>query len=287
MFQGRSGVPATLDRSRYDLVWQDDFDQPALDETHWLPHYLPHWSTPDRTAARYEIRDGVLRLLIEADTPPWCPALDGDLRVSSLQTGVFAGPVGSSQGQLQFHPDVVVRTAQENRALFIVHRELIEGRMRALADPRAMVSLWMIGLEDTPEHSSEINVAEIFGRKVTGDRAHIGMGVHPFGDPAIMDDFVETEVAIDVREWHTYSADWTPDHIAWYIDDRLIRVVEQSADYPMQLMLDVYEFPPADDTPDPRDPADYPKVFEVDWVRVSRRREEPGGGCLEPERVSA
>jgi hypothetical protein len=265
-------VAAALDRSQYELVWQDDFDKPTLDETHWLPHYLPHWSTPDRTAARYELRDSVLRLLIEADMPPWCPALDGDLRVSSLQTGVFAGPVGSKEGQLQFHPDVVVRTAQENRALFTVQRNLIETRMRALADPRAMVSLWMIGLEDTPEHSSEINVAEIFGRNVESDRAHIGMGVHPFGDPAIIDDFIEMEIAIDVREWHTYSADWTPDHIAWYVDDRLIRVVEQSAAYPMQLMLDVYEFPPDDDTPDPRDPADYPKAFEVDWVRVSRRR---------------
>jgi hypothetical protein len=27
---------------------------------------------------------------------------------------------------------------------------------------------------------------------------------------------------------------------------------------------------------DRRDPADYPKVFEVDWVRVSRRREATG-----------
>jgi beta-glucanase (GH16 family) len=79
------------------------------------------------------------------------------------------------------------------------------------------------------------------------------------------------EFAIDVREWHTYSADWAPDHIAWYIDDQLIRVVEQSADYPMQLMLGLYEFPPDDGTPDPRNPADYPKIFEVDWVRVSRR----------------
>lgn len=262
-------LPTTLDRSLYDVAWQDDFDEPTLDEAHWLPHYLPHWSTPDRTATRYQIRDSVLRLLVEADTPPWCPALDGDLRVSSLQTGVFAGPVGSKAGQLQFHPDVVVRTAQENRALLTVHHGLVEGRVRALADRRVMVSLWMIGLEDAPEHSSEINVAEIFGRNVKRDRADIGMGVHPFGDHAIIDDFVETEVAIDVREWHTYSAEWTPDRIAWYVDDRLIRVVEQSPTYPMQLMLNVYEFPIDDD---PRDPADYPKAFEVDWVRVSRQR---------------
>ena len=276
-------LPATLDRFSFDVVWEDDFDQPALDETHWLPQYLPHWSTPDRTATRYEIRDGMLRLRIDADTPPWCPALDGDLRVSSLQTGVFAGPVGSKEGQLQFHPDVVVRTAQENRALFTVQHGLVETRIRALNDPRAMVALWMIGLEDTPEHSSEILIAEIFGRNVERDRARIGMGVRRWGDPAIADDVVEETVPIDVREWHTYSADWTPDCVAFYVDDALIRVVEQSATYPMQLMLNIYEFPIDDD---PRDPADYPKVFEVDWVRVSRRRQGPGGGCLEPKRVS-
>jgi hypothetical protein len=147
-----------------------------------------------------------------------------------------------------------------------------------------MVALWMIGLSDAPGHSSEILVAEIFGRNVRPREARIGMGVHPFGDPAITDDFVEEAIPIDVREWHTYSADWTPERVAWYIDDRLVRVVDQSATYPMQLMLNIYEFPVDDDR---RDPADYPKAFEVDWVRVSRRRAAPGGGCLEPERASA
>ncbi len=201
-------------------MWEDDFDRPTLDETRWLPHYLPQWSTPDRTATRYEIRDGVLRLLIEVDDPPWAPELDGDLRVSSLQTGVFAGPVGSTIGQLHFHPDVVVRTAQENRALFTTRYGLIETRFRALDDPRMMVALWMIGFEDEPERSSEILIAEIFGRDVLPDRARIGMGVHPFGDPSIIDDFSAEEVAIDVREWHTYSADWTPDRVAWTTSTR-------------------------------------------------------------------
>jgi hypothetical protein len=263
----RSPAPATLDHTAYEVAFEDDFDGPALDEARWLPHYLPHWSTPDRTAARYEIGGGALRLLIEADQPPWCPELDGDLRVSSLQTGVFAGSAGSKVGQLQFHPDVVVRAPQQNRALLSVHHGLIEARMRALDDPRAMVALWMIGLEDAPERSSEICMAEIFGRDVQSDRARIGMGVHPWADPAITEDFVAEELAIDVRDWHTYSADWTSDRIAWYVDDRLIRVVEQSASYPMQLMLGIYEFPIPHD---PRHPADYPKAFEVDWVRMSR-----------------
>jgi hypothetical protein len=95
------------------------------------------------------------------------------------------------------------------------------------------------------------------------------MGLHPWADPAITDDFIQEEVIIDVRDWHTYSADWTADGVAWYVDDRLVRVVEQSATYPMQLMLGIYEFPvQADERP----PADYPKAFEVDSVRVLRRR---------------
>jgi hypothetical protein len=84
---------------RYELEFEDTFDDDALDLERWIPHYLPHWSTRERSAARYEIADGCLRLLIEADQQPWCPELDGHVRVSSLQTGVFAGPVGSTVGQ--------------------------------------------------------------------------------------------------------------------------------------------------------------------------------------------
>lgn len=68
-------------------------------------------------------------------------------------------------------------------------------------------------------------------------------------------------VAIDPAEDHTYSVDWTDYWVAWYIDDRLVRVVRQSPGYPLQLMLSLYEFPgrPPRDTFEP--------VFDVDWVR--------------------
>ena len=94
------------------------------------------------------------------------------------------------------------------------------------------------------------------------------MGVRSWADPSITDDFVAEELPIRVRDWHTYAAEWTAGGVAWYVDDRLVRVVEQSATYPMQIMLGIYELPIADD---PRQPAAYPKVFDVDWVRVSRR----------------
>jgi hypothetical protein len=35
-----------------------------------------------------------------------------------------------------------------------------------------------------PERSAEIGICEIFGRDVREQEPAVGMGVHPFGDPA-------------------------------------------------------------------------------------------------------
>ena len=73
-----------------------------------------------------------------------------------------------------------------------------------------MVALWMIGYEDRPEHSGEMCVFEIFGRDVTPGSVSSGMGVHPFGDPSIVDDFERVHGRLDASEFHDYAADWTP-----------------------------------------------------------------------------
>ena len=77
------------------------------------------------------------------------------------------------------------------------------------------------------------------------------MGVHPFGDPSIRDEFAAEEVAIDAREPHTYSVRWTSTDVAFYVDDRLVKVVDQSPAYPMQFMLDIYEFSDGPGLPSP------------------------------------
>lgn len=245
----------------WELEFEDRFEGPALDARKWLPYYLPQWSGRERAAARYEVGGG-LRLLIEEDQPPWCPEFDGDVRVSSLQTGVFSGPLGSGIGQHRFTPRAVVREEQPALRLYTPRYARVEVRMRALDDPRCMCALWLIGYEDVPERSAEICVCEIFGRDVEPGRAKVGMGVHPFGDPRIEDDFAAEPLAIDVREPHVYGAEWTPGRVAFSVDGEPVRAVDQSPAYPMQLMLGLYEFPQGE-----RHPADYPKACEVDWVR--------------------
>lgn len=263
-----------LDRSGYELEVEDTFDAPVLDRRLWIPYYLPHWSSRKAAAARYDVGGGTLRLRIDADQPPWAPDLDGHLRVSSLQTGLFAGPRGSRAGQHRFRDGLVVREAQPIQALYTPRYGLFELRARALDDPANMVALWMIGFEDRPECSAEICIFEIFGRDVGPDEMRIGMGVHPFGDPSIVDEFTVESVAIDAREVHWYAAEWTPDHVAFYVDERRVKVVRQSPTYPMQFMLNIYEFA---DGPEPASPLGrYPKEFVVEQFRGYRPTTGPG-----------
>ncbi|MGB7791645.1 MAG: glycoside hydrolase family 16 protein [Terrimicrobiaceae bacterium] len=265
---------ADLDRTGYELEVEDRFDQPFLDERIWIPYYLPQWSSRRASAARYALGDGTLRLLIERDQPPWSPEFCGRLRVSSLQTGVFAGPVGSTIGQHHFRDGIVVREAQQNVALYTPQYGLFELEARALDDPASMVALWMIGFEDEPARSAEICICEIFGRDVGPLQTRVGMGVHPFGDPAITDEFAAETVGIDAREPHTYAVEWTPSDVAFYVDERLIKVVRQSPAYPMQFMLNIYEF--ADDAEFSRAGGVYPKMFVVEGFRGYRPIAGPG-----------
>jgi hypothetical protein len=57
--------------------------------------------------------------------------------------------------------------------------------------------------------------------------------------------------------------EWTADRLRFFVDGRLVKTVEQSIAYPVQLMLDVYELP----TDAPRETSSHPLVFEVAHVR--------------------
>lgn len=77
----------------------------------------------------------------------------------------------------------------------------------------------------------------------------------------------ELALDLDATDWHTYSAEWTSERIRFFVDDRLVRTVHQRIAYPLQLMVDLFEFPAAPE----RDPARYPKLAEVKAVRAGGR----------------
>jgi hypothetical protein len=133
--------------------------------------------------------------------------------------------------------------------------------------PRSMAAVWMVGLEDEPSRSAEICVFEVFGDALsTEDGEHtaaVGLGVHPFRDPSITDDFTAPRVAIDVTEFHLYAADWRPGRVDFLVDDRHVRTVHQAPNYPMQMMVAVFDFPGKAEAA----PADHVPLLAVDYVR--------------------
>jgi len=255
-----------LDRTAYALELDEDFSGPRLDPERWVPHYLPHWTTPERSAARYDLGPDGLRLRIDADQPAWRVA-DGELRVSNLQTGTFSGPAGSPVGQHRHRADLAVETPQPTRRLYTPVRGLAEAVMRATPEPNCMLAFWLVGFEeDSPASSGEICVAELYGRAIGAARSRVRLGVKAHHDPRLEQDMAEVTLDLDAGDWHTYSAAWDPEEVRFFVDDRLVRTVRQRIDYPLQLMLDLFEFPRGRE----RDPAAYPKVGEVRRVRGYR-----------------
>ena len=181
---------------------------------------------------------------------------------------MFSGPKDSGIGQHRWRDGLLVREEQPARSLYTPMYGLFELRARFGDDPTTMAALWMIGYEDEPERSAEICIAEIFGRDVGPSETGIGMGVHPFHDPTIRDEFATVSLPIDARESHLYAAQWTPKSVAFYVDDNLVKLVRQSPAYPMQFMLDIFEFRDAEAARAGGGP--YPKTFVVESFRGYR-----------------
>jgi glycosyl hydrolase family 16 len=243
----------------------DEFDGPDLDRATWLPSYLPAWSSRVESAATCELRDSCLRLSIPTDHGLWCA---GDhtppLRVSGVQSGNFSGPVGSTIGQQPYRAGLTVREEQETFWGWTPGPGYIEIRARMTITHRSMAAFWMVGLEDRPERSAEICVAEVFGKAVMpGESAEVGMGLHAFRDPAVTEDFQAVRLPIDVSEFHTYAADWTPESVEFLVDGEPVRTCLQPPTYPMQLMLAVFDFPDWSAGND----GDAVPVLELDYVR--------------------
>lgn len=230
---------------RHEL--DETFAAGTLDPDVWFPWYLPHWSSRAASAATYELTGEGLVLRIPEDQPRWCPDHHEEpLRVSCVQTGSFSGPVGSAVGQQPFAEGLVV--AEEQPAFWGYTPDLrqpghLEVRMRATITARSMFAFWLSGIEDRPERSGEVCVAEVFGDALRPGWAEVGMGVHRFRDPALFEQFAPEPLALDVAELHTYAVDWAPGSLAFSVDGHEVRRLDQVPDYPMQLMIGVFDFP--------------------------------------------
>jgi hypothetical protein len=228
------------------MTFLETFDRVDLDERRWLPHYLPQWSSRAESAATFELIGSELRLSIPPEQGLWCADTHAKpLRVSGVQSGVFSGPLGSSIGQQPFADTLLVREEQPKWGGWTPEFGRLEVHARMELSDTSMASVWMVGLEDSPERCGEICLFEVFGNTVAADgsTADVGTGLHPFRDPSIVDEFAARRQEIDVRERHSYAVEWRSNGVDFLLDDRLVWATQQAPHYPMQMMLAVFDFP--------------------------------------------
>lgn len=224
------------------MQFHDNFA--TLDPAVWTDGYLPAWSSRAAAAAAYAVGPGGLVLSLPPQHPLWCADQHPTpLRVSGIHSANRSGPMGSTDAKQPFLPGQRVREEQPTVLGFVPHYGRIAVTCAAALTPRAMFSAWMVGLEDTPERCGEICLMEVFGDTVAEGRANVGQGVHAFRDPALREEFAADPMDLDVAEEHRYEVDWRPDGITFLIDGRVTRESRQSPDYPMMLILGLFDFP--------------------------------------------
>jgi len=226
------------------------FASSTLDPDVWVASYLPAWSSYAEAAATYELTTSGLRLSIPAEQGLWCPDRHSPpLRVSAVQTGNWSGPVGSIEGQAPFTDGLTVREQQPVTWGYTPHFGRLEVELSARIGPRSMFSAWLIGLEDDPRRCGEICMIEVFGDTLTEGGAAVGCGIKAIRDPALTQEFSADWRPIDTSQPHVYAVDWRADRVEYLLDGEPIRTTFQAPDYPMQLILGVFDFPdPADPT---------------------------------------
>ncbi|NQX12390.1 hypothetical protein HQQ80_12190 [Microbacteriaceae bacterium VKM Ac-2855] len=245
----------------------DDFAGPALRDDLWVAHYLPHWTTPERSGARYALGASGARLLIEEDQLDWRED-DAPLRVSNLQTGVFSGGIGSTRGTHRHRPDgLTVRTETPEHLLWAPSAGRLDVTVSASTDEGCMLAVWLVGVEnDSPQHSGEICVFEIDAGAIDGaiagaaegaTRARCGIKAHH--DDALVTEMVEVSVPLDASRPHTWSVQWGVGGTLIGCQGVVVMRTPQAPTYPLLLMVDLFETQP----PSGR----YPKSATIHAVR--------------------
>lgn len=222
---------------------EDDFTRGVRRDL-WVAHYLPHWTTPERSAARYEQRPDGLALTIAEDQPDWRPE-DAPLRVSNLQTGTFSGPLGSPRGTHRHRPDgLTVRTSTPTQLLWAPSAGRVDLTVSATRDPGCMLAAWLVGTEHLSEHQSgELCLFEIDASAIgSSTRARTGIKAH--GDPHLTTDMVEVELPLDAATPHTWTLVWGDGRTLIGCDGVRVRELDQAPDYPMFLLVDLFEIGP-------------------------------------------
>ena len=278
-----SDVPP-VDKPGYRLIFQDEFDGETLDDSRWVPQYLSPWAQkPELAEPTYIMENGLMRLQIFAETQPWCPEYDGETVVSGFTTG-------DRNALHNWNGTNAVRNPVEMQATHLNQYGYYEIRAKGQSGSARHAAWWLLGFEDVPDESAEIDIFEILG-----NNSHkVPVNFHAWNDPDAPDGggFSYTNRQMDFHEeFHIYGFNWiegggqgeAPDKMEFYVDGVKTGERNVNIDYPVLQLFSLYEKRAGGWTgiwlPKP-----YPNTFDIDYVRVYKL--VPGGQALPKEQLA-
>lgn len=222
------------------LNFFDDFRGQSLNQAYWHPFHLPHWSSQKQSAANYQLTPNGLKLFIAEGQQPWCPIVDGNTRVSNIQSAITAVELGSHSAQHRFKPGLVVTEAQTEDLRVLMREGTIEVRLQLSLEQNNVAALWLVGLESAPSESGELCVFEAVVFDGGADGIKVGLGSKSHHDPRFVGEFETFEVA-RANDWHVFKMVRGAGFAEFFIDGKKVFETAAVPDYPLQLMLGIYD----------------------------------------------
>lgn len=271
---GNHTPPSPVNKEGYRLIFQDEFDNSdgKLSSQLWVDKYLSSWTRePALAKPTYTLEDGVMSLQIFEETRPWAEEYDGQTVVSGFTTG-------NRNALHNWNRNNEVRNPVETEITHINQYGYYEIRAKTQPGSSRHAAWWLVGFEDRPEQSAEIDIFEVLGN----DKHGVPRAFHAWNDPSNpfsggASTYRDTTADFH-HEWHTYGFDWQegtgsgdhPDRLVFYVDGKEIGSTNTKIDYPMIQLFSLYE-KRAGGWTGPWEWMPYPNSFDIDYVRVYKK----------------
>lgn len=257
--QAQSIVPSALQKdfpanplkkAGWKLTVHDEFSGLKLNEQLWIPFYLQHRTETD-VRSKYALRDGCLVLTVKGDD---ASAVQTFERTDLHKPGIRQVPA---------------------KINFVQQYGYFEIRAKSQIGAGHCTAFWLIGVQDIPAHSAEIDVMEQPG--------HLGSftamsSLHLWKDSSIAPNTPEKRdfgqkfsTAQDLtKTFNIYGLEWTPTDLKYYLNNRLMYTIPRSPQYPMGVIISFYQGDKSWYGPLDRSIPD-PKEFVIDYFRAYSR----------------
>ena len=242
----------------YSLLWNDEFNGDAMDETIW--NYEPHepgWTNNELQEYTTSTDNVFIR--------------DGKMVLKAIETSddyYTSGKITTQNKKDFMYGKVVVSAkAPEGQGLW--------------------PAIWMMPTDES-YYGQWPKCGEIDIMEVLGNQTHIAYGTVHYGEPHAEQQGIYTWEGDSASDsFHEYSVEWEPGEMRWYIDGNLYHTAndwftavdgEEEKEYPapfnqtffVQLNLAVGGTWPGN----PDETTDFEKAeFEIDYVRVYQKPE--------------